>query len=107
MSKTDNFEYVAERVSDEVMLEQLAEELTEAAHAALKLARKIRGENPTPKTMEQCKENFTEEISDVLLCVQVCSMADLFDVSDSDEIITKKINRWRTRLEEQYGKDDC
>ena len=45
------------KIIDEIgvpaMLEQLAEECSELAHASLKLARKIRGENPTPKDIPE------------------------------------------------------
>ena len=39
-----------EKIGEPAMLEQLAEEAAELSHAALKLARIIRGENPTPVT---------------------------------------------------------
>lgn len=39
-----------EIVGKPAMFEQLAEEATELAQATLKMARKLRGENPTPKT---------------------------------------------------------
>ena len=48
------------------MLEMLAEESSELSHAALKLARKYRGENPTPKSEMECIDSLTEETADVL-----------------------------------------
>lgn len=45
-------------LGEPALLEQLAEECSELAQAALKLARKERGENPTPKTEEECVENL-------------------------------------------------
>lgn len=38
-------------IGEPAMLEMLAEELVECAHEVLKLARVLRCENPTPKTM--------------------------------------------------------
>lgn len=40
-------------LSKAALLEQVAEECTELGHAALKLARKYRNENPTPVTEEE------------------------------------------------------
>ena len=58
-------------LEEPAMLEQLAEECSELAQAALKLARLERGENPTPKTEEECVENLLEELGDVNLCMSV------------------------------------
>lgn len=41
---------VLEMIGTAALLEQLAEESAELAQAALKMARKLRNENPTPKT---------------------------------------------------------
>lgn len=40
---------ILETLGTEAVLEQLAEEASELSQAALKLARKLRGVNPTPK----------------------------------------------------------
>lgn len=48
----------------------LAEECVELAHAALKMARIIRKENPTPKTEEEVMEELIEEVTDVDLCMK-------------------------------------
>lgn len=45
--------------------EQLAEECNELAKAALKYARILRGENPTPVTRTEAMEAISEEWSDV------------------------------------------
>ena len=45
---------IVERIGEPAFLEQLAEECSELAQAALKTARKYRGENPTPKTIDDC-----------------------------------------------------
>ena len=46
-------------------MEGLAEEATELAHAAQKYARILRGENPTPVTLEGARINLVEETVDV------------------------------------------
>ena len=50
------------------MLEQYGEELAELIQASYKLIRKKKGENLTPKTMEECMNNFIEEMSDIFVC---------------------------------------
>lgn len=62
---------VIRTLGEPALLEQLAEECSELAQAALKLARLERGENPTPKTEEECVENLLEELGDVNLCMSV------------------------------------
>ena len=49
---------ILNKIGEAAALEQLAEECTELAQSALKLARKIRGENPTPKSLEECKASL-------------------------------------------------
>lgn len=54
-----------EYIGKPAMLEQLAEEATELAKAALKLARIFRAENPTPVTKDEASKNLIEEINEV------------------------------------------
>ncbi len=79
-------------IGEAAMLEQLAEEASELAQAALKKARKIRRENPTPKTIEEVNRNLIEEYSDV---VQVARGLRL--LPDENQIREKEIRfqrRW-------------
>lgn len=71
--------------------EQLAEEASELAQAALKKARKIRGENYTPKSMEEIDRNLEEEVTDVDLCL------DVLNLVGSSELRSKKLDRWINR----------
>ena len=48
---------VLDMIGTAAALEQLAEESAELAQAALKTARKLRGENPTPKSRADCVAN--------------------------------------------------
>lgn len=61
-------------VPEAVLYEQLAEECNELAQACLKKARKLRGENYTPKTMEEINEALEEEYTDVQLCANACGL---------------------------------
>lgn len=84
------------------VLEQLAEECSELAQASLKYARLLRGENPTPKTEEECLESLTEEIADVDLCISELMMEGLVDSNKVIDIIDQKGNRWKERLEARH-----
>lgn len=59
---------IIEEIGEAAMLEQLAEECTELAKAALKMARIIRKENPTPVTEKEAIANIREEYTDVVQC---------------------------------------
>lgn len=91
---------ILKRLGEPVLLEQTAEESAELAQACLKLARKIRGENPTPKDINELKNNLTEEIADVVLCIQTLIDINLADPSDINEIVHLKEKRWVDRLNE-------
>lgn len=92
MTNNELIEKIVNRVGSAVILEQLAEEATELAHASLKLARIIRGVNPTPVTREKANNDLIEEFNDVSL------LAYVFNLSIEEDIINKKILRWANRL---------
>lgn len=87
------------RIIDEIgkaaMLEQLAEECTELAKAALKMARIIRNENPTPVTEEEAIANIREEYTDVVQCAGELSLT----VDDGQ--MMRKHERWEKRVREK------
>lgn len=88
-----------EKIGSPAMLEQLAEEATELAHAALKLARIERGENPTPVLKDAAVSHLIEEYTDVVQCAEELSL-----VPNMEQIRLKKMRfeeRWK---EELYGK---
>ena len=95
MRQTD-INAVAERMTPAALLEQLAEEAIELAHAAGKYARLIRGESPTNITPEEAHRRVKEEMSDVFLVARVVK-AKGFDF-DSAQISEEKLQRWRERL---------
>ena len=90
--------YLFDKIGEAAMLEQTAEECSELAQACLKMARKIRGENPTPKSAKEIADNLAEEVADVFICLQ-----ELKDRSyDSDvayDWIAKKADRIVERFE--------
>ena len=80
-----------EKIGEPAMLELLAEECSELAQACLKKARKLRGENPTPKSMAECDRNIVDEFSDVIQCAR-----ELKIKIDEDQIEEKRL-RFLTR----------
>lgn len=76
-------------------LEQLAEEAAELSQAALKVARIIRRENPTPVGYCQAVDNLKEEAADVRNCLNV--LEDAF-IMDTEQMEAAKLNRWLDRL---------
>lgn len=85
-----------EKIGAAAMLEQLAEEATELAHAALKLARIERGENPAPVLKEVAMDHLIEEYTDVVQCAE-----ELRLVPNREQIKLKKM-RFEERWKEEH-----
>ena len=85
-----------EKIGAAAMLEQLAEEAMEWAHAALKLARIERGENPTPVLKEDAMDHLIEEYTDVVQC------AEEFSLMPNREQIKLKKMRFEERWKEEH-----
>ena len=97
---------IVEHIGVPALLEQLAEECCELAQASLKMARKLRDENPTPKSIEDIRDNLIEEIADVDVCLD--RLGDETDIVDRLELTTIEIDkkkRWQERLEQHSGID--
>ena len=82
---------IVEHIGRPAMYEQLAEEAAELSFAALKMARILRKENPTPKTEQEMAASLVEEASDLKLCLD-----DLGILPDKD-IIKIKAARFKQR----------
>ena len=106
MKTADNAELcqVIEAIGLPAVLEQCAEELAELTQAALKMARKLRGENPTPMTHAQAAEHLHEELGDVRLCLKVLDAALGGDITSSVE--QQKLRRWLDRVTQDQKKPD-
>lgn len=84
--------FIKENASQASLYEQLAEECTELAQAALKKARKLRGENYTPLSDKEIDKKVKEEVSDVDLCLMILGI-------DNDiYIVDEKLERWVNRI---------
>ena len=95
---------VIEAIGLPAVLEQCAEELAELTQAALKMARKLRGENPTPMTHAQAAEHLHEELGDVRLCLKVLDVARGGDNTTAVE--AEKLQRWLDRLTPEREKPE-
>ena len=91
---------VIRTLGEPALLEQLAEECSELAQAALKLARKERGENPTPKTLGECFKDLIAEMADVQLCIWVVEISRGLDLRCH---CAWKRERWAKRILEARG----
>lgn len=74
------------------LYDQLAEEATELAQAAIKMSRILRGENPSPVTHEYAKLMVIEEYSDLL------NVSNLLGITEDKDLQREKMRRWIERL---------
>ena len=89
--------YILSVLDARTLLEQLAEEASELAQAALKLIRAAEySNNPTPITLQEAQVSLDEELHDVL------AVASLLGIIDYDDDENPKWKRWAERL----GKHD-
>lgn len=94
--------YILEHIGTSAVLEQCAEECCELGQACLKMARKIRNQNPTPKNMSEIEESIKEEIADVSVCISVLMNGnDLITSEELTRIFDLKIGRWVDRIREK------
>ena len=100
MDILETVEYIKENVSPADLFSQLAEEAVELAHAANKMARIIRGTNPTPKNKDQVANEIIEEFTDIMNVGH-----RVMDIEPDWVIGDYKMYRWRKRLEEQKNGD--
>lgn len=92
--KTEKF---LNAIGEPAALELLAEECAELAHAALKLARLERGENPTPALPKECQEKIFEEIADVLISMEVVEQCQWFNGKKTKHYYEAHMRRFAER----------
>lgn len=89
--------YILSVLDARTLLEQLAEEASELAQAALKFIRAAEySNNPTPITLQEAQVGLDEELHDVL------AVASLLGIIEYDDDENPKWKRWAERL----GKHD-
>lgn len=91
---------IIETIGLPAFLEQMAEEASELSQASLKFARKLRGENPTPKEGNELVSNLCEEVADVAGCINELARFDDDFARRSSVIECVKRYRWIKRLED-------
>lgn len=96
VSHEQRVEYIRSKQDENELLCQLAEEAAELSKAASKLARVIRGKNPTPVTHKEAFDNVLEELADVRVCMMALGY-DRYDYSIL-MLMPDKIKRWVERL---------
>lgn len=92
---------IRDYIGTPALLEQFAEECTELAQASLKYARKLRGDNPTPKNIGEILDSFQEKIADVFVCIDELESAHLIDHGYVNDVKKEKIRRWYERIKER------
>lgn len=103
MTLTSAKKIIISEMSEPAMLEQLAEECAELGHAALKMARIVRGDNPSPVSKTTAYNNLREEIADVNVCVGLVS--SMYNMQNTFKIEDGKIIRWANRITENKTKE--
>ena len=88
-----------EIIGTPAMLEQTAEECVEMAHACLKMARYMRGENKVYKTIKEMHSNLSEEIADVSICMSELLSAGVISYESLDSDIIAKKERMQKRIQ--------
>lgn len=104
-----DFEYIANNLSDNDILCQIAEEAAELAKAALKLRRVLSGTNPTPVSDKEAVDSLIEEYADTIGAFEVWAAkcgGDGVQLVGADiaEIIDAKYSRWARRIKEARRK---
>ncbi len=89
------------------MLEQLAEECTELAQAALKKARYIRKNNPVYKPVWEIDDNLAEEVADVLICINELYESNIVNIVNVAKHNDEKLKRMKERVEEMGEYPSC
>lgn len=92
---------IPEELAQTELLCMLAEESNELGQAALKLRRAIDGSNPTPKSIDQCKQALIEEMADVMLCYSVVDLTLSEGFKAANQTKRQKYLRWMERLNER------
>lgn len=96
---------IAENIPRAAIFEHLAEEAVEVAHAALKCARILRGENPTPLEYEEAKKDLEEEWTDLDLVVDTLNAQTMEHLAIDYDLYREKLNRWHDRIMETFVGD--
>lgn len=87
-----------EEIGEPATLELLAEECIELSHAALKLARVERGENPSPVKKLAAVQKVLMEMADTQIAISEICQCDWFSVDFVTDTREFKRNRMEKRI---------
>jgi len=90
---------IVQLIGKPAMYELLAEECCELAKESLKMARILRGDNPTPRTEGEVWDNIVEERTDVEWCIQLLGIEH--DPGLMEEKEKRFFERWKEAHEEE------
>lgn len=96
---------LASEIGAPALLEQCAEECSELSQFCLKMSRVLRGENPTPKTVDDVRPDMIEEMADVLLTIDYAMHSCNIEMDDLKDIIVQKQIRWVKRYNESIKEE--
>lgn len=83
---------ILEKIGEEAMWMQLAEEAAELSQVAAKMARYLHGTNPVAKSEVEIRAGIMEEYADVINCARHLA------IPINENLIYAKNRRWRQRL---------
>ena len=95
MNRVEQAIYIFENTPEPALYELLAEEASELAHAALKMARILRDDVPTNITQDEAYQNLREEFTDVQ------NVAEVLGLTIDRDISKEKMDRWIRRMTPQ------
>lgn len=98
VNKTQMIERIREKLGDDELLCQLAEECAELAQAALKVKRAMTAKNYTPVGLSEARAKLLEECADVLLCMDAIEFIQKNDYEIA-KVMDEKLERWVERIE--------
>lgn len=93
-------EYIRDNLTTADLYLQLAEEASELAQAACKTVRIMKGNVPTPVSLDQAMLDVAEEYADVIICARLIEMTGEHRLDTVDDTIVRKTHRLAKRIEE-------
>lgn len=101
MTKIEAIKYICANLSNAAMFEQLGEEASKLTQAALKVARILRDENPTPVDRNTALDNLEEEWQDVRNVYWVLAAVGMEeeDIKDIEFLVGDNVIRWAERIQ--------
>lgn len=90
---------ILDKLGQDEILCQLAEEAAELSKAALKYRRALGNtDNVTPVTPKEAFKNLIEEIADVRLCLLILGLDAGLHAVEASRVMNAKAERWHKRL---------